>query len=135
MKNKTSLLLIEQALLLLVFALASAICLQAFVWADVQSKENADRDRAMIEVQNAVEIAKAVRGDWMRAAAIYGGVGNEEGWSIGYDGDWNQDSEKQLFVLRVAGIESGHPFLGTASVQLWDGETILLETQAAWQEE
>ena len=135
MKNKTSLLLIEQALLLLVFALASAICLRAFVWADVQSEENADCDRAMIEVQNAVEIAKTVRGDWMRAAAIYGGAGNEEGWSIRYDNEWNQGPEMQPFVLRVTDTESGSPFLGTASVQMWDGDTILLETQAAWQED
>lgn len=134
MKNKTPLLLFEQIILLLVFVFAAAVCLRAFVWADVQAQENADRDRAMIEVQNAVEIAKAVRGDWMQAAAIYGGAGNEEGWFIRYDDEWNPGPEKQPFVLRVTDIESGDALLGLARVQLWEDEQLMLETEAAWQE-
>jgi len=134
MKNKTPLLLIEQVVLLLVFVFAAAVCLRAFVWADVRAQENIERDRAMIEVQNAVEMAKAVRGDWMRAAAVYGGAGKEEGWSIGYDDEWNRGPENRTFVLRVTEVESGEPLLGLALVQLWKGEALLLETQAAWQE-
>lgn len=135
MKNKTSLLLIEQALLLLVFALASAICLRAFVWADARSEDNADRDRAMIEVQNAVEIAKAVRGDWMGAAAIYGGTGSEEGWFIEYDADWEKGPKAEPFMLRVKNVDSGNALLGTAQVQMMKDGQVLLEVTAAWQEE
>lgn len=134
MKNKTPLLLIEQVVLLLVFVFAAAVCLRAFVWADIRAQENAERDRAMIEVQNAIEVAKAVRGDWMRAAAIYGGAGNAEGWSICYDDEWDPGPKNQPFVLRVTDSESGEPLLGLALVQLWKGEVLLLETEAAWQE-
>ena len=47
MKSKAPLLLMEQMVMLLVFALAAALCLQAFVKSDGLSRRSEARDRAM----------------------------------------------------------------------------------------
>ena len=48
MKSKAPLMLMEQMVMLLVFALAAALCLQAFVKADEISKQAEARDRAVL---------------------------------------------------------------------------------------
>ena len=59
MKNKASLALMEQLMILLVFALCAALCLQAFVGADRIARENEARDEAAILAQNTAESLKA----------------------------------------------------------------------------
>lgn len=59
MKNKASLLLMEQLVMILVFALCAALCLQCFVAADEISRETALRDRAVLLAQNTAECMKA----------------------------------------------------------------------------
>ncbi len=59
MKNKTSLLLMEQLVMILVFALCAALCLQCFVAADRISRETGLRDEAVLLAQNAAESLKA----------------------------------------------------------------------------
>lgn len=59
MKNKTSLLLMEQLVMILVFALCAALCLQCFVAADGISRETGLRDEALILAQNTAESLKA----------------------------------------------------------------------------
>ena len=55
MKSKAPLLLMEQMVMLLVFALAAALCLQAFVKSDAVSRRSGDRDRAVVLCQSAAE--------------------------------------------------------------------------------
>ena len=59
MKNKTSLLLMEQLVMILVFALCAALCLQCFVAADRISGETGLRDDAVLLAQNTAEALKA----------------------------------------------------------------------------
>ena len=56
MKQKTSLLLMEQLVMILVFALAAARGLQIFAKADAISQETARRDRAVVLARNAAEL-------------------------------------------------------------------------------
>ena len=60
MKSKAPLMLMEQMVMLLVFALAAALCLQAFVKADEISRRAEARDRAVILCQTVAEEIKAV---------------------------------------------------------------------------
>ena len=46
MRSKAPLALMEQMVMVLVFALAAALCLQAFALADRISRQNAERDQA-----------------------------------------------------------------------------------------
>ena len=67
MRNKSPLALMEQLVMVLVFALAAALCLQVFMFADLTSERNAAIDRAVTECQNAAEILKASGGDLAHA--------------------------------------------------------------------
>ena len=55
MKSKAPLALMEQIVMLLVFALAAALCLQAFVKSDQISRESQARSNAALAVQNTAE--------------------------------------------------------------------------------
>ena len=70
MKHKSSLLLMEQLIMLLVFALAAVLCLQIFIKADTLSRETEGQDRAVVLAQNAAALLKASGGDIARAEAL-----------------------------------------------------------------
>lgn len=135
MKGKTSLTLIEQAIMLLVLALAAALCLRAFVWADTYSKENSHRDRAMTQLQNAAEVLKANHGDLSAAAETLGGQAEEGVWTIFWDENWVQSQSPDAFRLQATPQDSETNFLGRALLELrqQDG-TVLGSLQIAWQE-
>ena len=74
MRSKTPLAMMELLVMLLVFALAAAVCVQVFVFAGADSRRDAARDRALAEVQNAAECIKSLRGDYETAARRLGGA-------------------------------------------------------------
>ncbi len=82
MKNKATLTLMELAVMILVFALGAALCLQAFAWADTGSLDNRDRDLALTHAQNGAELIKHYGGDLSRAAQTYGGTVTGECWQF-----------------------------------------------------
>ena len=60
MKSKAPLVMMEQIVMVLVFALAAAVCLQAFVLSEKISTMTEVKNRAAVEVQN---IAEAMKND------------------------------------------------------------------------
>ncbi len=134
MRSKAPLALIEQAVMLLVFALAAVLCLRAFVWADTASDSAAARDRALTEAQSAAEVLKSCKGDFEAAADLYGGDWFDGVWIIRYDEQWRQTDAAAAYVLRVEPQDSSSAYLGTALVSVWDGETSLVSLDLAWQE-
>lgn len=143
MRNRGALPLIELALMLLVFALASVFCLRAFVWADAASKEMETRDAALIRVQNAAELLKSGGGDMAHAqtagAEILGGRVEQGLWYILYDEDWEQveDWDDASYCLNVQGVPTGVEGLWKATVwvETCGSETATLcSIPVAWQE-
>lgn len=136
MKSKIPLLLMEQMVMLLVFALSAALCLQAFVLSNSMSKRSDERDRAVTLVQ---DIAETVRhnGGAAKAAEILGAEYADGTFSLYYDEDWQPDGT--AYVLKVEEM-SGHgivPGLGMARVSVETGgnaEDVLFEVTVAWQE-
>lgn len=59
MKSKASLFLMEQLIMILVFALAAAVCIGVFAKTNAISEDIARRDEAMIIARNAAEILKS----------------------------------------------------------------------------
>ena len=59
MKSKAPLVMMEQIVMVLIFALAAALCLQTFVLSGKISKETELGNEAVIEAQNAAERMKA----------------------------------------------------------------------------
>lgn len=133
MKNRGALVLIEQVIMLLVFALAAVLCLRAFVWADAASKEMAARDQAVIQAQNAVEVLKSCAGDGAKAVRLYGGVWDGQTWTLHFDEQWQQSAEECQYLL-VAEPVRKTPYLGTAEIRVFREETCLARLDTAWQE-
>ena len=142
MRSKSPLALMEQLVMVLVFALAAALCLQAFALADRMSERNEAVDRAVMECQNAAELMKAAGGDMahaQQAASERMGGGLSQGlWQVLYDEDWNVVSgwEDCVYRLEAQGLPVSVEGLCKAHVQIVreeDGQP-LFELNVAWQE-
>lgn len=58
MRNKTLLVLLEQLVMVLVFALSAAFCLRVFVLSDRISREQETMTQAVLQAQNMAELLK-----------------------------------------------------------------------------
>ena len=139
MKSKAPLMLMEQMVMLLVFAIAAALCLQGFVKSSDISKLSRARDMAVIEAQNAAE---AVRNGSEEDYFIENGAFfTEKGGTIYYDEEWqpvymedfadsHYDSEepqkKMSFYLELAYKDSGLDNLVSADISVYtiDGDSL-----------
>ena len=135
MKNRTALICVELAIMLVVFALSAAACIGIFGWAQEASLESGQRDRAYIQLQTAAEILKASKGDMESAAAICGGSCSQNEWTAFWDGDWNLSQQDGQFCLRAVPVDTGFDLLGGAKLELRaKSGTVLAELQVFWQE-
>ena len=125
--GKSTLVLIEFAVMLLVFALAAAFCLQAFRRADRLSGENEYRDEILLQAQNAIELLKHHKGDLRAVAEELGG--DMDGRSLHYIGAGGMQ-------LRMTLLEGELDLLGEAIIEVTDsGGEVILTLPAAWQED
>ncbi|MBO5175988.1 MAG: hypothetical protein J6K04_13485 [Lachnospiraceae bacterium] len=101
MKSKAPLVMMEQIVMVLIFALAAALCLQTFVLSGKISKNTEELNRASIEAQNAAETLKAVGlGSYLldkNAVSVKGG------YQIALDEAWNHSSDpgKAAYYLLI----------------------------------
>ena len=145
-RSKAPLAMMEQMVMLLVFALAAALCLQAFVRSDQMSKGMEARDRAAVLCQNTAEALRSTGGDFSRAAAQLrpdGGAlsgSTEDALLIGYDEDWNEPSARgkaTCYNLRAERMDSGVDGLGKAAVwveKFGAEDEPVFQIEVAWQE-
>lgn len=124
MKSKASLLLMEQLIMILVFALAAVLCLQVFVSADQISRDTARQDRAVLLAQNGAEAVKASSGDLEKASSILGAACSGDVLSL------NRDELRVEIHLLPASV----PGLGQAEVAVLAGEEQVFSLVTAWQE-
>lgn len=75
MKSKAPLALMEQLVMVLVFALAAALCVRGFVLSERISRRGEARDMAMIAAQNAAEALKGTGGISRRRQSSTGAAG------------------------------------------------------------
>jgi len=119
MKSKTPLVLMEQLVMVLVFAMAAAICLQVFGLSDRLSKENEARAEAALLAQNTAEELKSSYGEallnWEEADGIY--HMEEEGYRV----------QVQAAETEISGLQK-------VKLQVWQEEEVLFEIPVAWQE-
>ncbi len=135
MRSKTPLALMEQLAMVLVFALAAAVCLQVFVLADQISRTCQARDRAVVAAQSAAETLKGYHGDYERAARSFGGTLDEQQWRLNYDENWQQTEGDAAYCMTVTPADSGQTLLGAADVAVCDQDgDVLFELSVAWQE-
>ena len=141
MKSKAPLLLMEQMVMLLVFALAAALCLQAFVKSDGSSDRSERRDRAITAAQTAAEMVQHCRGYLPEAAELLGVEwrDGEDVLLIAYDRDWKLAKDRMRYHLGIVLQDSGVDGLGKA--QIWVRDEAVAESEAelvrfdvTWQE-
>ena len=112
MKSKASLQLMEQLVMILVFAVAAALCLQVFAKSREISLETAHRDQAVALGRNAAELLKATGGDDEAAENL------------------SRDGYEVLVTPRI----STQPGLAIAEIRvLFEGE-LLFRLDTGWQE-
>ena len=113
MKSKAPLALMEQIVMLLVFALAAALCLQAFVKSDQISLRSQTRSNAALAAQNTAEMIRYSGGSMehalMETAERQGGKylesAGKDGMElqISYDEEW-KSVEEGAYLLTVREI-------------------------------
>lgn len=135
MKNKAPLALMEQLIMLLVFALAAALCLQVFVYAGNTSRRMEARDQAVTMVQNAAEVTKLCGGDLQKAAQMAGGTANPDRWELTYDEAWQQTSQEAVYRIVTEREHTDNALLGRGTVTaLDDAGEVLFRVTVSWQE-
>ena len=112
MKSKATLFLMEQLILLLVFALAAALCMGVFVRADRISNETKQRDEAVILAGNAAEMLKSVKNPQEVLKQI----------------------ERDGFKLEIQEEESGIAGLRQVRVVVFCDQGEVFSLQTGWQE-
>ena len=101
MKSKAPLVMMEQIIMVLIFALAAALCLQAFALSGKVSGEMEAKNRAAVEAQNAAELMKT-KGmkqylKELKAQSV------QEGFRVFFDENWNEvpGEEDAVFYLNI----------------------------------
>lgn len=143
MKSRAPLILMEQMVMLLVFALAASLSLQAFVRSDEISLRSYQKSKASLAAQNTVETIRHSGGSLDHAltktAEVLGGDYSEadSSLSIVYDEEWNITEGNGSYFLTVEEIPASAKDLHKVKVQVFDGldkQEVLFELQTAWLE-
>lgn len=123
-RNKAPLALMEQIIMILVFALASAVCLQGFVYANNLSKNGAWQQEASSKAQTVVEYCKAEQGDLDAVCEALSGERTERGLRI-------MDTEADMQI--VLELTDSTEYLQRAKVTAFVDEKEIYTVNAAWQ--
>ena len=140
--SSSGLFLIELLICLMIFAVASAICLKVFVGSHLISEESNKVNNAVIAAQNGAEAFKATGGDLIAAAKLL-----EESVLDGdsiirlYDNNWNpvafrfgSETVYAGYVLEVRRFSEGNGYIGgEAAVSDTSGNLIFSVPVAAWE--
>lgn len=136
MKNRSFLPLMEQLCMIAIFALAAVLCLQGFSLANRISKQQANKDKAVIAAQTAAEVLKSVSGNYATAASLYAGYYEDNTWQIPYDADWKPlpDSESGVHFLQAVPNDTADEFISSAIIRVYTNDQTLYTLTIAWQE-
>lgn len=145
MKRKAPLSMMELMVMIAVFALAAALCLQAFVKSDLLSRRAEDRDNAAVLCQSVAELVRHGKGDPAAALEKVSGVEASRrdgfGFFVRYDENWGAltDERSAGYTLRVMELDSGTWGLGKALVEafVWNNGEMesLFSIEVSWQKE
>lgn len=134
-ESKAPLVLMEQVIMVLVFALVAALCIQAFVLSRTLSIRMTDRDHAMNVSQTLAETVKACGGDMEAVCEKLDGKLNGKLLRFFYDDDWNAAKEADASFVLVFEQEAGEGFCKNGRITVTDasGEQEIFSMIIAWQ--
>lgn len=135
MNNKTYLPLIELIIMIAIFAVASALCLQGFAFAENISRHLEAKDRAVTIAENAAEELKHAAGDTDKLVSLYGGETDGSVWRNFYDRDGHLTEADNAAFLLEARINEKADLLVSADVKIISEGQIVFQITVGWQEE
>jgi len=133
-RSRSTLFLIEQLIVIAVFAICAAACTRILAAAYFTASDSRDTSRAILAAENGAETFKATGGDARLIAQILGGVSDRIDGSaaaiVYFDKDWHiSDFENAFYrLIMVCGEPADEaPFLltGDLSVEKLTGEVII----------
>lgn len=124
MKNRTSLLLMEQLVMVLVFAIAAAVCLRLFGAAWQINRQTELRSEAAIMAQSGAEVIKGCRGDLEQAGMFLDGETNGGVLTV-------SDGELKMLITCLPDSISG---LGQGEIRVMQEQEELFFLAVSWQE-
>jgi len=139
-RSKSTLFLIEQLIVVAVFAICAAACVRILTASYFMATEANDMSNAVRVAESGAESYKAVSGDMAKTAEILEGnsviIDGEAGVIVYYDNDWRVCGEADAYyVLRLVSLSdtSGPQSLlsGELSVGKLSGEEIIAFPVAA----
>lgn len=136
-KSRAPLVLMEQVIMVLVFAMAAAFCVQAFALSGKTSRALEKRDHAMNVSQTLAETVKACEGDLKQVQNVLGGEIQKDGVALFYNADWEPVPEKGAAVYQAAFVEEEKQQFcrkGQVTVEECESGKELYSLPAAWQE-
>ena len=111
-RSKSTLFLIEQLIVIAVFAICATACVRILTNAYFYAVDSRDVSNALIAAQSGADSFKAVGGDFEKAAVLLGGsAGNKDGAAalvVYYNDRWQISGEGDAhYVLHLTGGQSG----------------------------
>lgn len=116
MKNKSTLVMIEYIVMLLVFVLSATVCIRMFVLSDQLSRKYEATDRAVLVAQNIAELLK--KGGVQALSREESVLQSEEDtWAVFYDRNW-EVTERELaeYTLTIEPLPKVSGFLFRAEI-------------------
>ena len=136
-KSKAPLNLMEQVVMILIFAFAAALCVQAFVLADTMSKEAYARDKAAMISQTMAETVKSQHGDMEKAAVLLGEMAEatQEGLFMFYDSAWEATDKASAKYIICMEVKEADDYIskGEINVLAAEEEEIIFTLPVSWQ--
>lgn len=124
-RSKAPLALMEQIIMILVFALTAAVCLQAFVYSNNLSEEGDKENLAASHAQEVVETCKMYSGDLDQVQLKLSGERTENGIRVFYEED---------HMTVVLEITEQSDWLARAKVSVQDEkDKEIFSVDTAWQ--
>ena len=124
--SKSTLFLMEQIIVIAVFALCAAVCVNIFVESYLMTVGSRQKNDAIIIAENYAECYKAVSGDLNAAASIIGASLSNGALKTYYNDEWNVCAEDDAaFLVTLRQYRDGALHKGDISVNKTDGEVIV----------
>ena len=140
-RSKAPLSLMEQLIMVFVFAFAAAICLQAFVYSDRLSKRGTTEETAAMRATEVIETCKAYHGDLKKAADKLGATLIPSSDGSGDKVEKKYDDDSLRVVIDAGEVESigKEASFQKAQVKVWedagdgDASEPVYSVDVAWQ--
>jgi len=134
-RSRSTLFLMEQLIVILIFSVCAAACVKTFVGAYLMTVGSKDKNGAVLLAESSAECFKATSGDLTAAASILGGGVSDEMdlMTAYYDNKWRTCAEEEAeYILTIdANVSSDDMIaLGEITVTKHGGKLISLTAAA-----